>query len=492
MPALRWMVHHGLHMARSWQISIGGRLMLEHENSVEWLIRIGLLAFLQCWGLISMYHFLDLRVVAAGGLLLLVRLVVFLRFRLPKDLAKISLWSYWDVSYTVIPAFSLTFSLEGFKGEIMPYTVFVGQLVLLCASAAMFVASNLLEKNKKIPEVQESIRRLVVPRVIRSIFVAFVCVSFLLTLLVVVMGIAEMGTRTGTFTKLPFKLEGLINVSRNLYIPILYVFFVYLFSRMQERNFYVLSIAALFLWAGFEMYVRFSKGFLFVAVMPLVFLFIHQRKLKLWMLVLGVTGVLCWVALYPYIGILRSATQSAVVAVEDMSFVYGSMDSQFLNSLDKVMRRICTDAIYMQNVLSFHGYGQPSIEQIGRVVSYGGEAIYYTRVVLGSNVLFFSAGMSGVPGAYMMYGYVGIVLCVVTLSFLSCWGDRLIYSHIYGNSFNRAIVGYLIYTLASTEFFATFYKLRDFMEFFVTLAIVLLLSKRMSRFENPRIGFGQV
>lgn len=458
--------------------------MEKDETPAEAFLRITLLLALSIWGVATIVCFSEPGIIFLGTILLFVRFWLFMWSRLSRDLAKITVWSYWDISYNVIPSYYLVFGLDNMM-IFEPYTVFFGQAMILIAAVFMFSVEAITGRSRVQKTTYVRDRAFTLPKYASVAFWIISGFALLSTLISHSIGIAELGTRTGTFTKLPLKLEAIINVSRNVYIPILFVFFVFLFLGAKNKKMVFASAILLAFWGLFEMYVRFSKGFFFVATMPLFFLLIHERRLKIWMLCTVFTSLCVWIFIYPFIAALRNATQTAGALTENMEFVFSMVNNDYAYSLVTVLKRICTDAVYLQNVLGFHRFGQPAIQQIHDVIQFGGEAAYYTRVVVGSDLLHFSAGMSGAPGGYLMYGYVGLIVAVAAISILAAWSDCLRNSRVIGNNFNRAVFCFLIYLMVSSEFYSIFYLARDFAEIIVPAAVILFISYRFSRRMRP-------
>jgi len=249
-------------------------------------------------------------------------------------------------------------------------------------------------------------------------FILFALFSIFLSLFSNWLGISGMSMETNV---LPYKLGGLINISRQWLIPCGFICFIDYMRCAHKRTQWLLMVVFL-LWALVDSYVRTSKGFVFS--IALLWLFYKASRGKITVGVAAAFGLMAVIAmvLFPFFGALRNvaAHGQRVNLVDLQAALVENQQSKDDYGFALMFTRQFSSGLYLTKYADYLGIDTSGV--LDEVNEVGGPAAFHTGIIDGIPVsAMTSSGSSTFASSFLIAGKWGALagmVFVTTLAFL--------------------------------------------------------------------------
>lgn len=244
--------------------------------------------------------------------------------------------------------------------------------------------------------------------------------AFLLSLISYILGIGKMGVEG---VQLPFKLSGIIMVTRLTIIPYLFLLVVIRNSDDKKIKRYFIYF---FLWGIVECFVMLSKARLISVFFPIILYYMLTLKKVNFSLVKKIFPViLVFFMLYPIIGVMRSLQSNSIVS----SFREAAGEAYDENSnipfwLAPYKRVFMMGPYYMNALPYIENSKLFDYSKTVEIALWGGSAVYTTYVIDGYPLTaIHSSGTTGLLDALLVGGYGWCYLMVLLLVLFATYID---------------------------------------------------------------------
>jgi hypothetical protein len=234
----------------------------------------------------------------------------------------------------------------------------------------------------------------------------------------------KLGSLTGVGVELPYKLTGILVLTKRLLIPFALLCYADFWYYKDNKKFNLVVILFI-IYQVVNGVLIFSKGALFIGLTPLIFLFLYKGVLR--KKYVAIVAALFFVTILFYKGAqdLRDIKkfQGYDVSISDVQVVSGITEVE--DSLFSVLSRIFKDGLYLCEIgQKFNGlYDENRFKD---VIKFKGSANYYTRVIMKiPYAIKTSLGTALLSDAFLVGGFIFCIFTIILMSMFSvildCW-----------------------------------------------------------------------
>ncbi|WP_028870334.1 hypothetical protein [Psychromonas arctica] len=291
------------------------------------------------------------------------------------------------------------------------------------------------------------------------------------------LGVAVMG---GEAVSLPYGLSGVLFYSRTIAIPLIILCFISNAISSGDKKLFNSSIFIFLFLALTEIYVRTTKGPLFVFVLQFVcvYLMVETRKISLNKTLIVLLFLLS-MAMWPLIEVYRLST----LGLSFSSVGSGNFIDLFSHTFLRLFDRLLGFTQFI-GVIELSEYSQFNIDGI---INAGSVTNYYTRHILNIENMGHASSPSLLGALYLFipesFLFLGVICILFCYQFL--WGLTSLYPH-----FSYALRGILVFevmnTMMSGAFDSSLYRI------FITLVCSCFLEYIFYLFNKERSKFKPV
>jgi len=324
---------------------------------------------------------------------------------------------FLDLGLYLYPSLRLA---VGYERLLLEQYVYLG-VVGLVAGVALFLTSQVFRRVGKEVKLDHHVGfsdgKLI------GAFLLVICAGFFASIISYYLGISLLGREASV--QLPYKLNGILLYYRKFSVSFLCILILALIFAKQ-RKFSWLLLFFYFVWVVVEIYVKQSKGWIFVASLPLLYFALSNGFLR-WRHVIGLTVCLAgYISVYPLLVVIRDASIAGYSLIDSGQYVlshrfrtmgigdyFFHFYSRVFGDSSKLLNiQYAFDATYFFNNFAV-------------VNLYKNPAYFYTRYILEVPLgVVFSAGSTGVFGGMIVFGLLGVAGTVSLVGLFAAWIDR--------------------------------------------------------------------
>lgn len=386
------------------------------------------------------------------------------KLEIVSSFAIFTLWCFLELSFS--GHYFLSFLLAT---KLLPeFSFYLGQHLLLLFFLIYFAAKRLsLKKNPVVINDTDFSNRIASCGII-----SLTVIAFALSIISFQLDITQMGV---VHRVLPYKLEPLLNLSRNVSIPILFTMaFHYFYSKKHIR---IITFLIYLGWLCFEIYIRGSRGVLLSGMIPILIYSAKRFPLKTtirnFLILLSIGFIL-----FPIGKILRHKFSQTS---QPISFSISHEVYDFYT-------RIFNDPKLITDFRDTFG-NQFFTNRYNQLQAKGGAERYYTKIIAGNpNYNAHSQGLTAISDGYIYFGQFGAYITVIFLCFVALAIDSGLIPIINANIGTQSLAIYgLLNWLIWGEGLWDFYFTRSILTicvFPITLYLCYILFKKLNSFNE--------
>lgn len=428
---------------------------LNKKINLVLIILFAIAAFISIFPAAQLNYYLIALVIAT----IPVRLFAFKTLSIRENFSSYIIWIYLELAFNGHAVVKFVLKDEATD----QFSLLIGNYCLIFFALILMIKSKIFPMPKPYPQEGSAPKEFPKPFVLLAIII-----PFFLTFVSHKLGIARMGV---PHPELPYKIEPMLNLFRNISIPIFFAIFIDFYSVKKKGK--VLLCLIYLTWLIAEAYIRGSRGAIAIGLLPVIFYSIHIFNLKriiitvsLFLFISPITFILG-----NHIRNINVNATNTLSPKETTWLVYHRLFNEPI-IIEDFKENLSIS--FLQNKISFFS-------------SYNGLNNYYTHIIKKvPRDASHSQGITAISDSLAHFGLIGPALTLLIFYLLGIFGDYLAISlKLYGVS---AVINWMIFNwLIWGEGFWDFYLNRSIFTISVAPLSIIFAFLTLSKLSKPLI-----